>query len=145
MPELHRREHQLDRDTHGRRHARPGHEDVVARDGDRAVADAGLHAVEGEVELVAHLEQAGAVAGDLLGELPLAEDAQDLHLALVTAREEGLLVDGEGDVTVLVDVGLELEVLEDVEDLPAQGVLVGGRREVGQSGWIGHGSTVTTG
>ena len=73
-------------------------------------------------------------------DLPLAEDAHDLDLALGAAHEELLVVDGEGHVAVGVEVRLEPEVDEHVEHPAAQRVLVAGRGEVGQRRGIGHGS-----
>ena len=83
-------------------------------------------------------------ASRLVLDLPLAEDPHDLDLALGAPHEELLLVDGERDVAVVVEVGLQAEVDEHVEDPAAQRVLVRRRGEVRQRRGIGHGSNLTT-
>ena len=128
---------------HGRRSA-PRRDEVLADDDEGRAGDAGLDAVHVEVELVAGLVQVQPVGEQVLLDLPLAEDPHDLDLALGAPHEELLVVDGEGDVAVGVEVGLEPEVDEHVEDPAAQRVLVGWRREVGQRRGIGHGSNLTT-
>ena len=121
-----------------------GRREVLADDDEGRAGHAGLDAVHVEVELVARLVQVQPVGEEVVLDLPLAEDPHDLDLALGAPHEELLVVDGERDVAVVVEVRLQAEVDEHVEDPAAQRVLVRRRGEVGQRRGIGHGSNLTT-
>ena len=122
----------------------PGVDEVLADDDEGGAGHAGLDAVHVEVELVARLVQVQPVGEQVVLDLPLAEDPHDLDLALGAPHEELLVADGERDVAVVVEVGLQAEVDEHVEDPAAQRVLVRRRGEVRQRRGIGHGSNLTT-
>ena len=131
VPDLHGGQHDLGAHLDQLAHVAGAGDEVLAGDDEGVVDDAGLHAVEREVDLVAHVEQPGVVAPEVLGDLPLPEQAHDLEVALAAAHEELLVVGRERHVAVVVDVGVEPHVDEGVEDPPAQRVLVRRGREVG--------------
>src|SRR5690606_16383824 len=109
-----------------------------------AGSDPGLDQVHPQGDVVAAVQPREQVGGDGVGDLPLPVDPQDVDLtAGQRPREELLLLRGELDVTVGVEVGLQLQVLQRVEDAAAQRVLLGGRGEVWQRSRAGHSPNVT--
>ena len=150
VPHLHDLHDEVHADLEQRRDVGLHRHDVLDADDEVVVGDADLGEVELEAEVVAALQPQVQVVGDLLADQPLPEDPHHRPVAVQAAHEQLLrrLADHERHVAVTVDVGVEPEILEDVENPTPQWVLVRRRWEVRQAGGVAHapssmGTTVT--
>src|SRR6476661_3223461 len=143
----------VDRERHEDVEVGVRRDDVLGRDDGALLDERELDDVELHREVVAAGEALVAVGRHGLGELPLAEEADDGEVTLGDAREQRrartLVVDDrELDVAVAVDARLDAEALEDRDDTIAhrgvgrrrtvRDVTRGARHEVGQGGRVGH-------
>jgi len=136
---------------------------VLGGDDETLLDERELDDVELHRQVVAAGQALVAVRRDGLGELPLAEEADEGQVALGDPGEQGgaralVVDDGELEVPVAVDTRLDAEALQDLEDAVAHRCVAGGgavgarggagvggaRHEVGQRSRIGHASTVTS-
>ncbi|BDZ57300.1 hypothetical protein [Barrientosiimonas endolithica] len=132
VPHLHRLQQHLDGRLQQGLQVGVGADEVLGGDHEGAAGDPDLDDVEAQGDVVGGVELGEEVARQLVGDLPLAEDAHQRHVAVHGLHEQLLALHLEAHVAVGVDVGAIAVVLQRIQHATAQRRLVGRGREVRQ-------------